>query len=61
MLIRDIIVVGILDNHLCERMLRDTKLTLEKAISMGQSAEETNKNIKEIAQDEGGNHIDMMQ
>ena len=42
-------------------MLRDTKLTLEKAISMGQSAEETNKNIKEIAQDEGGNHIDMMQ
>ena len=42
-------------------MLRDTELTLEKAISMGHSAEETNKHIKELAQDEGGNHIDMIQ
>ena len=45
-LIRDIIVVGILDNRLRERMLRDTELTLEKAVSMGHSAEETNKHIK---------------
>ena len=42
-------------------MLRDTELTLEKAISMEHSAEETNKHIKELAQDEGGNHIDMIQ
>ena len=42
-------------------MLRDTKLMLEKAISMGHSAEETNKHTKELAQDEGGNHIDMIQ
>ena len=42
-------------------MLRDTELTLEKAIVMGQSAKETNKHIKKLAQDEGGNHIDMIQ
>ena len=52
--------MGILDNRLREKMLRDTELILEKAISMGRSAEETNKHIKEIAQDEGGNHIDMI-
>ena len=34
---------------------------LEKAISMEHSAEATNKHIKELAQDEGGNHIDMIQ
>ena len=32
---------------------------LEKAISMEHSAEETNKHIKELAQDDGGNHIDI--
>ena len=60
-LIRDIIVVGILENRLWERMLRDRELTLEKAISMGHSDEETNKHIKKLAQDEGENHIDMIQ
>ena len=52
--------MGILDNRLREKMLRDTELMLEKAISMGRSAEEANKHIKELAQDEGGNHIDMI-
>ena len=61
MLNRDIIVVGILDNCLWERVLRDTELTWEKAIVMGQSAKETNKQIKKLAQDEGGDHIDMIQ
>ena len=42
-------------------MLRDTELMLEKAIGMGCSAEETNKHIKELAQDKGENHIDMIQ
>ena len=42
-------------------MLRDRELTLEKTISMGHSAEETNKHIKKLAQDEGENHIDMIQ
>ena len=42
-------------------MLRDTRLMLEKAIIMGHSAEETNRHMKELAQDEGGNHIDMIQ
>ena len=60
MLIWDRIVVGILDNRLREKILRDTELMLEKAISMGRSAEEANKHIKELAQDEGGNHIDMI-
>ena len=61
LLIRDIIVVGILDNRLWERKLRDKELMLEKVISVGHSAEETNKHIKELAQDEGGNLIDMIQ
>ena len=56
-LIRDIIVVGPLDNRLRKRILRDT----EKAQRMWHSAEETNKHIKELTQDEGGNHIDMIQ
>ena len=60
MLIQDRIVVGILDNRLREKILRDKELMLEKAISIGRSAEETNKHIKELAQDEGGNHIDMI-
>ena len=42
-------------------MLRNAELTLEKAISKRHSPEETNKHIKELAQDEGGNHIDMIQ
>ena len=42
-------------------MLIDTELMLGKAISMRHSAEETNNNIKEIVQDKGGNHIDMIQ
>ena len=52
--------MGILDNRLREKILRDKELMLEKAISIGRSAEETNKHIKELAQDEGGNHIDMI-
>ena len=42
-------------------MLRNAELTLEKAISKRHSPEETNKHIKELAQDEGGNYIDMIQ
>ena len=51
-LIKDIIVIGIIDNRLRERMLRDSALTLERAINMGQSSEETSKHIKELQPEE---------
>ena len=50
-LIRDIIVVGVLDDRLRERMLRESDLTLEKAIKLGQSAEQTKRHIKEFKQE----------
>ena len=36
-LIKDIVVIGVTDDSLPERMLREPNLTLEKAIALGQS------------------------
>ena len=49
-LIRDLIVCGVRDNSLRERLLRDSELTLTKAISAGQAAEETKVHSKEITE-----------
>ena len=46
------IVIGISNDRLRERMLREPNLTLEQAISFGQTAEEMAKHVKEIQHDE---------
>ena len=42
------IVCGVIDNSLRERLLRDADLTLEKAIASGHAAEETRLHAKEL-------------
>ena len=44
------IVCGINDNALRERLLRDSELTLSRTISAGHVAEETQKHAYEIVQ-----------
>ena len=50
-LIKDIIIIGILDNKLRERMLREPNIDLPKAIQLGQADEETKKHSKELNDD----------
>ena len=50
-LVRDIIICGLADNRLRERLLRDPGLTLEKTIELGQAAEETKRHMKEMDHD----------
>ena len=47
-LIRDMIVCGVTDRSLRERLLRDAELTLEKAVAAGHAAEETRRHAKEL-------------
>ena len=47
-LIKDMVICGINDNKLRERMLRETDLTMDKAIKLGQAAEETKKHVKQF-------------
>ena len=42
------IVCGTNDNAFCERHLRESGLTLSRAISAGHAAEETRKHAREI-------------
>ena len=42
------IVCGVADSTLCERLLRDGDLTLEKAIGAGHAAEETKRHAQEL-------------
>ena len=49
-LIKDMIVCGTNDNAFRERLLRESDLTLSRAISAGHAAEETRKNTREILQ-----------
>ena len=44
------IVCGTNDNAFRERLLRESDLTLSRAISAGHAAEETRKNTREILQ-----------
>ena len=50
-LIRDILIIGISSNKLRERMLREPNLTLDHAIDLGKTSEETKKHIKELKKD----------
>ena len=50
-LIKDIVVIGVTDDSLRERMLREPNLTLERAIALGQFAEQTKIHAKELKQE----------
>ena len=45
-LIRDIIICGINDNRILERLLREPELTLQKAVQPGHAANETKRHVK---------------
>ena len=45
-LIRDVIIMGLLDNKLRERLLRELDLTLENVVKYGQAAEETKQHVR---------------
>ena len=50
-LVMDMVIVGVNDNGLRERMLRESDLDLPKAIKLGQAAEEAKKHIRQLASD----------
>ena len=50
-LIRDMIVIGITDNHLRQRLLREPDLTLDSAIKLGYAYEETKNHVLELLRD----------
>ena len=50
-LIKDIVVIGVTDDSLRERMLREPNSTLDRAIALGQSAEQTKIHAKELKQE----------
>ena len=47
-IVKEMIVCGVIDNSLRERLLRDADLTLDKAIASGHAAEETRLHAKEL-------------
>ena len=47
-LIRDMIIVGITDNRLRERLLCEADLTLERCIQLGHAAEQTKLEVEEL-------------
>ena len=50
-LIRDTIIIGVNDDRLRERMLREPDLDLSKTLLLGNSAEQTKKHVKELRQE----------
>ena len=49
-LLRDMLVIGLIDKRLQERLLRDTTLTLEKVVTTCKNAELTHKQAKAMQQ-----------
>ena len=49
--LKNIVVIGVTDDSLRERMLREPNLTLERATALGQSAEQTKIHVKELKQE----------
>ena len=47
-LIRDMIIVGITDNRLRERLLHEADLTLERCIQLGHATEQTKLEVEEL-------------
>ena len=50
-MIRDVIIVGVSDNRLRERLLREPSLSLDNAIKYGQATEETKHHAKVLQRD----------
>ena len=50
-LIRDVIIIGMSDNRLCEHLLRKPSLSLDSAIKYGQATEETKHHAKVLQHD----------
>ena len=50
-LIKDIAVIGLTGNSLRERMLRESNLTLQKALALGQSPKQTKIHPEELKQE----------
>ena len=50
-LIRDVIIIGVSDNRLRERLLREPSLSLDNAIKYGQATEETKNQAKALQRD----------
>jgi len=44
-------IVGVTDDRLRERMLREPNLNLDKALQLGNSAEQTKTHVKELRQE----------
>ena len=58
-LIRDIIICGINDNRLRERLLSEPELTLQIAVQLGHAAEETKRHVNELQKEiDGKNPVD---
>ena len=51
--IKDIAVIGVIDNSLRERILRGQNLTLRRAIALGLSAKQMKIYVKELKQEAG--------
>ena len=49
--IKDMIICGVSDHGLRERMLREPDIYLKKAVELGQAAEETKLHAKQLAED----------
>ena len=47
-LIRDVVIMGLLDNKLRERLLKEPNLTLENAIKYGKAGEETKQHARAL-------------
>ena len=47
-LIKDMIVIGITNNHLRQRLLQEPDLTLDFALKLGHACEETKKHALEL-------------
>ena len=50
-LIRDVIIIGVSDNRLCERLLREPSLSLDNAIKYDQATEETKHHAEVLQRD----------
>ena len=50
-ILRDPLVLGIHDNHVCERLLRLNDLTLQQAVAQIKSSEQTQQQVKEMTGD----------
>ena len=56
-LVRDVIICGVNDKHLRERLLREDNPELEKVIKIGQAAEQTKTYVKQFKGDKTADYL----